>query len=203
MPFFEYWNLHIQNSQNIAFCHITMWDVSVGNKTLSFLKPSSVLIWTFILHEGHRWWLKCQNLTLHQMQILVNFRLQALCYHFHHSTNQECPEICILEYQLKYEISHWLITRLSIQTHFGWQTSLKINAESRDTDWRMHFSSQKNVNENESRLLFSDKSFSLVKRNCFYQRFCISVSTYWSVCIVRVLTLFSVVGWPCVANHNT
>ena len=41
----------------------------------------------------------------------------------------------IRDYQLKYEKSHWLITGLSIQTHSGWQNSLKINAESRDTDW--------------------------------------------------------------------
>ena len=31
-------------------------------------------------------------------------------------------------YQLKYEKSHWLITRLSIQVHFGGRNSLKINA---------------------------------------------------------------------------
>ena len=74
------------------------------------------------------------------MQILVIFRMQAVCYHFHflHSTNQEWPEICILEYQLKYEKLHLLITRLSIQTHFEWRNSLKINAESRDTNWNMH-----------------------------------------------------------------
>ena len=43
-------------------------------------------------------------------------------------------------------------TRLSIQTYIGWQNSLKINAESRDADGSMHFSSRKNVNETESRL---------------------------------------------------
>ena len=31
--------------------------------------------------------------------------------------NQEWTKLCILEYQLKYEKDHWLITRLSIQTH--------------------------------------------------------------------------------------